>query len=144
MCGFASRGLALAAALASIALPATVGGAATGETEPLRVAEVATARTLGDSANLTLRFVQEDGPESGHVRVELTPETRPLTIIEARIAAERGFFAALNEPGVGDNLNRITVVVRLMPSLHPSPDGAEQVVVYRHKSGPDWSVTAGE
>jgi hypothetical protein len=141
MSSTASWGLALAAALAAFALPAA---AATGDVEPLQVAEVASARVLGDSADLTLRFVQEDGPESGHVRVELTPETRPLTIIEARIAAERGFFAALNEPGVGKNLSLVTVVVRLMPRLHPDPDGAEQVVVYRHKSGPDWSVTAGE
>jgi hypothetical protein len=133
----------LAAGLAAIALPFAAVSAATGEGEPAQIAQ-ATARTLRDAADLMLHFVQEDGPESGHVRVELTPETRPLTFIEARMAAEKGFLAALNEPGLGDNITRVTVVVRLMPASHPSPDDAEQVVVYSHKGGNDWSVTAGE
>ena len=139
----ASRNLVLAAGLAAIALPAGAVVAATGAGEPQQVAQ-ATARTLRDAADLMLRFVQEDGPESGHVRVELTPETRPLTFIEARMAAEKGFLAALNEPGLGDNLSRITVVVQLMPASHPSPDHAEQVIVYRHKGGNDWAVMSGE
>jgi hypothetical protein len=139
----ASRRLVLAAGLAALVLPSNIGVAATGEGDP-RVSEVSAARTLGDAADLTLRFVQEDGPESGHVRVELTPEVRPLTFVEARMAAEKGFLAALNEPGLGDNLTRITVVVKLMPASHPSPDMAEQVIVYRHKGGHDWSITAGE
>ena len=139
----AYRGLGVAVGLAAMALPAEIAVAATGEGEPQQVAATV-ARTLGDAADLTLRFVQEDGPESGHVRVELTPETRPLNFLEARMAAEKGFLAALNEPGLGDNLTRITVVVRLMPAAHPSPDVAEQVIVYRHKGGRDWSITAGE
>ncbi len=139
----ASRSLVLAAGLAAFALPVPAGLAATGAGEPGQIAE-ATARTLGDAADLTLRFVQEDGPDSGHVRVELTPETQPLTVIEARMAAEKGFFAALNEHGLGDNLSRITVVVRLMPASHPSPDDAATVIVYRYKGGHDWSITAGE
>ncbi len=134
----------LAAGLVAIALPAGVVVAATGAGEPQQVADAAAPRTLRDAADLMLRFVQEDGPESGHVRVELTPETRPLTFIEARMAAEKGFLAALNEPGLGDNITRVTVVVRLMPASHPSPDDAEQVIVYSHKGGQDWSVTAGE
>ncbi len=139
----ASRNLVLAAGLAAIALPSGATVAATGQGEPTQVAE-AVARTLRDAADLMLHFVQEDGPESGHVRVELTPETRPLTFIEARMAAEKGFFAALNEPGLGDHLSRITVVVQLMPASHPSPDHAAQVIVYRYKGGNDWAVTAGE
>ena len=139
----ASRSFVLAAGLAAAAFSTGVAPAATAEGDA-RIAEVAAAHALGDAADLTLRFVQEDGPESGHVRVVLTPETRPLTMIEARMAAEKGFLAALNEPGLGDNLSRITVVVRLMPASHPSPDVAEQVVVYRHKGGRDWSVMAGE
>ena len=90
-----------------------------------------------------LHYIQEDGPESGHVRVELTPETRPLTIIEARMAAEQAFLDALKEPGLGDNLQRITVVVRLMPDFAPGPRSAEQVIVYLHKGGHDWSVLSG-
>lgn len=114
--------------------------AATGEGEMPQIAE---ARATGAAADFMLRYIQEDGPESGHVRVVLTPETRPLTIIEARMAAEKAFLDALEEPGLG-NLKRITVVVRLMPASHPDPAAAEQVIVYQHKSGRDWSVFAGE
>jgi len=101
-------------------------------------------RDFGNAANLTMRFVQEDGPESGHVRVLLTPETRPLTIIEARTAAQQAFLETLKEPGLGDNLSRITVVVRLMPESHPDPNAVEQVIVFQHKGGNDWSVLRGE
>jgi hypothetical protein len=119
--------------------------AATGGGEVTEVsAAMPASRTLGDVADLTLRFVQEDGPEDGHVRVELTPETRPLTMMEARVAAERGFLAALNEPALADNLSRITVVVKLMPATHPDPGHAEQVVVYHHAGGSSWSIRAGE
>ena len=86
----------------------------------------------------------EIGPESGHVRVVLTPETRPLTLLEARGVAQKAFLETLKEPGLGDNLTRITVVVRLMPKSHPDPTRAEQVVVYLHKGGNDWSVRVGE
>jgi hypothetical protein len=115
--------------------------AATGEGETPLIAE---ASATGPAADFMLRYIQEDGPESGHVRVVLTPETRPLTVIEARMAAEKAFLEALEEPGLGDNLKRITVVVRLMPASHPDPGVAEQVIVYQHKSGRDWSVFAGE
>lgn len=110
-----------------------------------RLAEAAAGDTLslGSHANLTMRFIQEDGPESGHVRVELTPETRPLTMFEARTVAQRAFLETLKERGLGD-LTRITVVVRLMPRSHPDPLGAEQVVVYLHTGGNDWSVLPGE
>jgi hypothetical protein len=99
---------------------------------------------LGGSANLIMRFIQDDGPESGHVRVLLTPETRPLTALEARSAAEQAFLETLKEPGLGDNLTRITVVVRLMPQSHPDPSAAETVIIFQHKGGSDWSVLAGE
>ena len=52
------------------------------------------------------------------MRVVLTPEARSLTVMEARMAAEQAFLEALKEPGLGDDLKRITVVVRLMPSSH--------------------------
>jgi hypothetical protein len=115
--------------------------AATGDSETPLIAE---ASATGVAADFMLRYIQEDGPESGHVRVVLTPETRPLTVMEARMAAEKAFLEALEEPGLGDNLKRITVVVRLMPASHPDPGVAEQVIVYQHKSGRDWSVFAGE
>ena len=130
----------LAATVVSPAGPAI----ASTETQSAPIVAAAAPQTLGEGADLKLRFVQEDGPESGHVRVELTPETRPLTMMEARIAAERGFLAALDEKGLGDNLSRITVVVRLMPASHPDLESGQQVVIYRHTGGKDWSITAGE
>jgi hypothetical protein len=137
-----ASGWVLAAGLAATAgLPGGAAGAATGPGEEPQVAE---ARGIGEAADVTLRFIQEDGPESGHVRVVLTPGLRPLTVIEARMAAEQAFLQTLKEPGLGDALNRITVVVRMMPETHPDPAAAEQVVVYQHKGGRDWSVLPGE
>jgi hypothetical protein len=115
--------------------------AATGEGEPPAITE---ARATAKAADFTLRYIQEDGPESGHIRVVLTPETRPVTVMEARMAAEQAFLSALEEPSFGDELTLVTVVVRLLPASHPDPGVAEQVIVYRHKSGNDWSVLAGE
>ena len=133
--------IALAAGLAAAGAAVTgLAESATGEGESRMIAE---ARATG-AADFMLRYIQEDGPKSGHVRVVLTPETRPLTILEARMAAEKAFLDALDEPGLGDNLKRITVVVRLMPASHPDPGSAGQVIVYQHKSGRDWSVFAGE
>jgi hypothetical protein len=91
-----------------------------------------------------MRFVQEGEPDSGHVRVVLTPETRPLTILEARSAAQQGFLEALNEEGLGDQLRRVVVVVRLMPKSHPDPAAAEEVFRFLHKGGRDWTVLVGE
>lgn len=98
---------------------------------------------LDDSAEVELRFFQEDGPDSGHVRVVLTPERRSLTAFEARSAAQQAFLKTLKEPGLGEPLRRITVVVRLMPASHPESSGAEQVIMFQHKGGRDWSVLAG-
>jgi hypothetical protein len=114
--------------------------------QPQALAEFATepARLLGGTADVELRFIQEDGPESGHIRVVLTPEARPLTMLEARSAAQQGFLAALDEPGLGDELSRILVVVRLMPASHPDPLASEQKFLFLHKGGRDWSVLSGD
>ncbi len=140
----AVAGLAVAGAAAGAGFAL----AAKGDEATQRIAEAAAESgepvPLAHAANLTMRFIQEDGPESGHVRVVLTPELRPLTILEARTAAQQAFLETLKERGLGDNLKRITVVVRLMPRSHPDPAGAEQVIVYLHKGGRDWSVRPGE
>jgi hypothetical protein len=113
---------------------------------PRRLAEVVASpeRLLNGAADLQVRFVQEDGPESGHVRAVLTPELRPITILEARAAAQQAFLQALKQPGLGDKLSRITVVVRLMPETHPVLDTAEEVFLFLHKGGRTWSITAGD
>jgi hypothetical protein len=132
-----AAGLTAAGALAG----GELAGAATGGGERPLISE---ARATGQAADFMLRYIQEDGPGSGHIRVVLTPETRPVTVMEARMAAEQAFLSALSEPGLGDDLKRITVVVRMLPASHPDPGVAQQVIVYLHKSGNDWSVLAGE
>jgi hypothetical protein len=138
------RRIGVSGALAGFALAALTGVSAIAATGEGDLPQVAQARAMGEVADLNLRYIQEDGPDSGHVRVVLTPEARSLSIIEARMAAEQAFLEALKEPGLGDNLQRITIVVRMMPESHPDPDVSEQVVVYQHKGGDDWSVMAGE
>jgi hypothetical protein len=97
---------------------------------------------LNGAADIELRFVQEDGPESGNVRVILTPLSRQLTVSEARVAAQQGFLEALNEDALGDDLRRIIVVVRLVPGSDSR--GREQVIRFVRKSGRDWSVLLGD
>jgi hypothetical protein len=109
-----------------------------------QIAAADRAHLIEDSAKVEMRFIQEDGPDSGHVRVVLTPETRSLTAFEGRSAAQQAFLKTLDEPGLGGPLRRITVVVRLMPAGHPDPGGVEQVITFQHKGGRDWSILAGE
>ena len=135
-------GWLLAGAIAAgFASPAAVGAV---DDEVQQVAAADRTEFVANSADVELRFIQEDGPESGHVRVVLTPETRPLTILEARSAAQQAFLRALDEPGLAGPLSRITVVVRLMPASHPDPGPAEQVIRFQHKGGRDWSILPGE
>ena len=125
-----------------VALPTATASGAVGDPEVQNASVLAApARIPHGTANVELRFVQEDGPASGHVRVVLTPET-PLSIFEARSAAQQAFLAALNEPGLGDNLRRTTVVVRLMPESDPAI--SEQVIRFVHKGGSDWTILPGE
>ena len=146
MIRFAYFVLVLAAGASALSfLPAarTAEGAVGADDMP-QLAGVSVAATVSGTADVELRFIQEDGPESGHVRVVLTPQSRPLTVWEARSAAQQGFLEALNEEALEDDLRRITVVVRLVPPSHPDPAGAEEVVRFIHKGGGDWSVLAGE
>lgn len=134
--GLAAAGAGVAAQPA-IAVPAA-------DAPQVAEAAAAGAAELTHMADVRLHFTQEDGPDSGHVRILLVPETRPLTLLEARSAAQQAFLEALGRPGLGDNLSRITVVVRLVPASHPDSVPAEQTVVFLHKGGRDWSVLAGE
>ena len=99
---------------------------------------------IGGTADLRMRFIQEDGPDSGHIRVVLTPETRALTLWEARSAAQQAFLETLSEPALGGNLSEITVVVRLMPESYVDPGGAEQIFRFLFKGGKDWTILAPE
>lgn len=132
-------GFAAAAAAIAAAAPAP-----DDDGVPARLAEAAPAqlRAIGGAVDVLLRFVPEDGPASGHVRVLLTPETRPLGFFEARSAAQQAFLEALREPGLGDVLTRITVVVRLSPE--PEGGGAQQSFLFLRKSDRDWTVLPGD
>jgi len=88
-------GWVLAAGFAASGLAGGSAPAATGAGELPQVAE---ARVEGQVADLTARYIQEDGPASGNVKVVLTPDTRTLSVIEARMAAEQAFLDALNSP----------------------------------------------
>ena len=99
---------------------------------------------LGGTANLKMRFIQEDGPDSGHVRVVLTPETRGLTAWEARSAAQQAFLETLGEPALANALTKVTVVVRLMPDSYVDSGGPEQVFRFLFKGGKDWTILPAE
>jgi len=115
--------------------------AAVGETGPDALSAAGTAGTIPITADLQMLLVQEGGPESGHVRIELTPESGPLTVMQARFAAEQAFLRALKEPGLGNGLRRMTVVVRSAPASHAT--GRETVIVFLYKGGRDWRVLPG-
>ena len=118
-------------------------GAVTG-TQMVAGPVAAPGEIVGGTADLEMRFLQEDGPDSGHIRVVLTPETRALSAYEARSAAQQAFLAALSEPALGDNLSKITVVVRLMPQSYLDPGGTEQVFRFLFKGGQDWTILPTE
>jgi hypothetical protein len=111
---------------------------------PTKVAAApeATARPLHGAADVVLRFVQEGEPEEGLVRVELTPADRPLTGMEARAAAQQAFLEALNEPGLGDNLSRIAVEVRLVRGSEDP--GLRRSFLYLSRGGGNWSVMSAD
>ncbi|MDQ0327181.1 hypothetical protein J2R99_003050 [Rhodopseudomonas julia] len=91
-------------------------------------------------ANVRLHFMPEDDPRDGHVKVLLTPESRPLTFFEARQAVQQAFLATLKEPGLPSDLTRVSVTVQLAPS------GAERVqsrtYLYIRKTAETWTVMA--
>lgn len=100
------------------------------------------ARPLDGAADVVLRFVQEGEPEEGLVRVELTPADRPLSTMEARAAAQQAFLEALNEPGLGDNLSRIVVEVRL---VRESDDpGLRRSFLYVSRGAGSWSLMSAD
>jgi hypothetical protein len=113
----AYRFLACAALGASlVGLTGALALAAFGDDPLEEPAATASVSPLTDNvARLDMRFEQEGGPESGQIRVILTPTERTLTLLEARTAAEKAFVEALNEPGLGDTLTRIRIVVKLEP-----------------------------
>ena len=94
-------------------------------------------------ANHVVMTFEEDGDLfDGHIRFVLRPEARPLSLMEARIAAQEAFIEALNEPAFVDVISRITIVVELVPEA--SEDDLRQVFLYESKDGKNWSLTAAQ
>ena len=94
-------------------------------------------------ANSVLMTFEEDGDLfDGHIRIVLSPETRPLTLMQARSAAQEAFLEALNEPGLADVISRITIVVELVPEARDSD--LRQVFLYESKDGKTWSLSADQ
>ena len=129
-----------------LGVPFEAASAAVAEGGLERLAEaVVDPRSDGAGAtDFEMRFIQEDGPESGHVRVVLTPAARPVSALEARSAAHEAFLEALADPSLRDALQSVVVVVRLMPATHPDPAGTEQKFLFLRKLGSTWSVLPGE
>jgi len=106
--------------------------------EETRVAALAPPAP-GDAADMTLDFLPDEASPDA-VKVVLTPQTRSLTLLEARRAAEEGFLAALDEPALKGTLRRVTVVVRLVPES----DDPRLTRTYRYfaRGAGVWSLTA--
>ena len=142
-CSWAERG-AIAAAGIVVAFCAHSALGAVESGAPVEVAELAApdvARPLDGATDVRLRFVQDGGPSSGRVRVELTPDA-PLTLLEARMAAQQAFLEALNEPGLGEPLTSIRVDVDLVPG---NDDPALRRSYFYLATGADnWSVSLGD
>jgi hypothetical protein len=127
-------GLAVAALLIVQAVAAPVEGVS--ESRLAAMPEV-TGRVLAGAASLHLRFVQEEGPDSGHVRVELTPTDRALNAMEARTAAQQAFLEALDEPAL-DGVSRIVVAVDLVADT--DDPALKRTYLFLAQGGGSWSV----
>jgi len=134
--------IGLAVGLAKTAIPGAF-GAIQDQSEQV-IAEVAQppARTILGANNVMMTFEEDGDLFDGHIRVVLSPEARPLTLMQARSAAQQAFLETLNEPALVDVINRITIVVELVPDA--SENDFKQVFLYESKDGKTWSLTAAQ
>lgn len=137
---FAALGLAIG--LVTTGIPAAF-GAIQYQSEQV-VAEVSQppARPILGANSVIMRFEEDGDLFDGHIRVVLSPETRPLTLMQARLAAQEAFLEALNEPALIDVINAITIVVELVPDA--SENDLKQVFLYETKDGKTWSLSAAQ
>ena len=134
--------IALAVIVAITSIPAAF-GAIQDQSEQV-VAEVSQPLTKSiPGANHVVMTFEEDGDLfDGHIRFVLRPEARPLTLMEARSAAQQAFLEALNEPAFIDVISRITIVVELIPEAREGD--LKQVFLYESKDGKNWSLSAAQ
>jgi len=131
--------LGAAAAIASLTAAAAAYGAV-GE-RPQNVAAEYAARPMDQMTNVRLRFLPLDDPREGHVKVLLTPESRPLSFFEARQAVHQAFLETLKEPGLPDDLSRIAVTVQMQPEGTVSAEEGKTYLFIR-KDAKTWTIIA--
>ena len=132
--------IALAAGLATTGIPAALGTIQ--DKSDQVVAGVALPPDMPvPAANNVMMTFEADGELTGsHVRVVLRPDTHPLTLMQARLAAQKAFLETLNEPALGDVVTRITIVVELVPDA--GKGDPSKVFLYETKNGKTWSLKA--
>jgi hypothetical protein len=132
----------LAVIVAITGIPAAF-GAIQGQPEQV-VADVAqpAVGAIFDANNVLMTFEEDGDLFDGHIRVVLSPENSPLTVMQARSAAQDAFLETLNEPALVDVIDRITIVVELVPDARESD--LKQVFVYESKDGKTWSLSADQ
>ncbi len=134
--------ISLAIGLVITGIPAAF-GAIQDQSEQVVAEVVQTPLRAIPGANHVVMTFEEDGDLfDGHIRFVLRPETRPLSLMEARSAAQQAFVEALNEPAFIDVISRITIVVELVPEA--SENDLKQVFLYESKDGKTWSLSAAQ
>ncbi len=135
---FAALGLAIGLAITGIPVAF---GSIQDQSEQV-VAEVSqpSGRPILGANNVMMRFEEDGDLFDGHIRVILSPEARPLTLMQARSVAQKAFLETLNEPALIDVINAITIVVELVPNA--SENDPSQVFLYKTRDGKNWSLSA--
>jgi hypothetical protein len=134
--------ISLAIFLVITGIPAAFGAIQDQSGQVVAEAAQPPVRPILGANNVMMTFEEDGDLFDGHIRVVLSPETRPLTLMQARSAAQEAFLEALNEPGLADVINRITIIVELVPEAMEGD--LKQVFLYESKDGKTWSLSAAQ
>ncbi len=132
--------ISLAIGLLTTAIPTALGAIQDQSDQVVAGLAQSPDRPVPDANNVMMTFEADGKFADGHVRVVLRPDARPLTLMQARSAAQEAFLETLNEPGFADVVTRITIVVELVPDA--SESDLRQVFLYESKDGKTWSLKA--
>lgn len=134
--------ISLAVLLVITGVPAALGAIQDQSEHVVAEASVPSIEPIFGANHVVMTFEEDGDLFDGHIRFVLRPETRPLTLMEARSAAQQAFVEALNEPAFIDVISRITIVVELVPKA--SENDLKQVFLYESKDGKTWSLSAAQ
>ncbi len=137
---FAVFGLAIGLAITGI--PGAFGSVQDQSDQVVAEVSQPPARPILGANNVMMRFEEDGDLFDGRIRVVLSPETRPLTLMQARSVAQKAFLETLNEPALIDVINAITIVVELVPDAREND--LRQVFLYETKDGKNWSLSAAQ